>query len=142
MTKRKGDNPFLFNGDNFMIVMTKETDAKRVQEICEAEGIGYSEDIKLFTAKDKDEILGYSMYTLTDKLYVINIATPQMLWNSIGDGLFKGTLNLAIENGVNTAKIEKSLLEKLSGNIIPAEKAREEIDDCEEFLQSIKKCGR
>ena len=142
MTKRKGDNPFLFNGDNFMIVMTKETDAKRVQEICATEGVEYSENIKLFTAKDKDEILGYSMYTLTDKLYVINIATPQILWNSIGDGLFKGTLNLAIENGVNTAKIEKSLLEKLSGNIIPAEKAREEIDDCEEFLQSIKKCGR
>lgn len=125
-----------------MIVMTRETDARKVQEICLAEGIDYSEEIKLFAAKDKDEILGYSVFTLTDKLGIININTPQILWNSIGDGLFKGTLNLAIEKGVRSAKIEKSLLEKLSGNVIPAEKATETIDDCEEFLQSIKKCGR
>ena len=125
-----------------MIVMTKETSAEKIQEICFIEGIEYSENIKLFVAKDKDEILGYSIFTLADKLNMINISTPQVLWNSIGDGLFRGTLNLAIESGVNVARIEKELLEKLSGNIIPTEKVSEDIDDCEEFLQSIKKCGR
>ena len=125
-----------------MIVMTKETSVEKIQEICGIEGIDYSENIKLFVAKDKDELLGYSIFTLTDKLGMINISTPQVLWNSIGDGLFRGTLNLAVESGVNAAMIERNLLEKLSGNIIPTEKACEDIDDCEKFLQSIKKCGR
>ena len=142
MTKRKGDNPFLFNGDKIMIVMTRETDAEKVREICAAEGVGYSENTKLFVARDKDEILGYSIFEITDKLNIINISTPQILWNSIGDGLFRATLNFAVESGVKSARIDKTLLEKLSGNIIPTEKVTEEIGDCEEFLQSIKRCGR
>lgn len=124
-----------------MIVMTRETDTQKVREICALEGIDYSEDIKLFAAKDKDELLGYSLFSLTDKLTIINISTPQILWNSIGDGLFRATLNCAVENGVRSAKIEKALLKKLSGNVIPTEKVTESIDDCEEFLLSIKRCG-
>ena len=125
-----------------MIVMAKETDTNKVQEICAKEGVAYSEDIKLFVARDKDEILGYSIFSMTDKLTIIDLNTPQMLWNSIGDGLFRGTLNFAIENGVTSGKIEKTLLDKLSGNIIPTENVTQDIRDCEEFLQSIKRCGR
>ncbi len=125
-----------------MIVMTRETDTEKIKEISAKEGVDYTENIVIFAAKDKDDVLGYSIFSMKDKLYVLNVDTPQVLWNSIGDGLFRATLNFAIENGVTSGKIDKKLLEKLKGSIIPEEKATDVVDDCEKFLQDIKKCGR
>lgn len=125
-----------------MIELKKETDAEKIKEISKKEGINFSEDIKLFVAKDKEETLGYSIFEMTDKLCVLNIDTPPILWNSIGDGLFRATLNFAIESGITSGSIDEKLLEKLKGSVIPEEKLTATIDDCETFLQSIKRCGR
>lgn len=125
-----------------MIAMTKETDLEKLKVICAEEGVEYSANVLAFTAKDKEECYGYSLFFTGDKLHIINVKTPDILWNSIGDGLFRATLNYAVENKINSARIEKSLLEKLKGGIIPLEKATETIEDCEAFLQDIKKCGR
>ena len=125
-----------------MIVMTRETDIEKLREICAEQGVEYSENTIAFTANDKEECYGYSLFLTGDKLYIINVKTPAVLWNSIGDGLFRATLNYAVENKINSARIEKSLLEKLKGEIIPPEKATDTIEDCETFLQDIKKCGR
>lgn len=141
MIERKG-NPLSFLAEINMITMTKLTDAQKLREICEREGVEYTEKIMAITAVDKDEMLGYSLFLAEDKLCIINISTSPMLWNIIGDGLFRATLNFGAENGISSAKIEKNLLEKLKGNVIPSDKATENIQDCEAFLQDIKKCGR
>ena len=125
-----------------MIFMTRETDIDRLKEICAEEGVKYSANVLAFTAKDKEECYGYSLFFTGDKLHIINVKTPDILWNSIGDGLFRATLNYAVENKIASAEIEKELLEKLTGKTIPIEKATEKIEDCEAFLQDTKKCGR
>ena len=125
-----------------MITMTKETNTQKLRKICENEGVEYTEKIMAITAVDKDELLGYSLFSTEDRLCLINISTNPILWNIIGDGLFRATLNFGVENGIRSAKIEKALLERLKGNIIPSEKSTEIIEDCETFLQDIKKCGR
>ncbi len=125
-----------------MIAITREPDIKKLREICAEEGVEYSENTLAFTAKDKEECYGYSLFLTGDKLHIISVKTPDVLWNSIGDGLFRATLNYAVEKEICSASIEKNLLEKLKGGIIPHEKASETIEDCEAFLQDIKKCGR
>lgn len=125
-----------------MITMTKETNTQKLRKICENEGVEYTEKIMAITAVDKDELLGYSLFSTEDRLCLINISTNPILWNIIGDGLFRATLNFGVENGIYSAKIEKKLLERLKGSVIPPDKSTEIIEDCEAFLQDIKKCGR
>ena len=125
-----------------MIVLKRETDVESIISICKDENVEYDSNIGAFVARDKDEILGYSLFSVGESLVIVNVKTSPILWKSIGDGLFRATINFAIENGILSATIEKPLLEKLIGDIIPKEKATTVIKDCEKFLAEIKKCER
>ena len=125
-----------------MIVLKRETDVESIALICKDEKVEYSENMGAFVARDKDETLGYSLFYIGERIAIISVKTPPILWKSIGDGLFRATINFAIENGISSATIEQTLLEKLTGDIIPKEKATTNIEDCEKFLEEIKKCGK
>ncbi len=125
-----------------MIVLKRETDTESIISICKDENVEYGENIGVFVARDKDETLGYSLFSVGKSLAIINVKTLPIFWKSIGDGLFRATINFAIENGISSATIEQPLLEKLVGDIIPKEKATTNIADCEKFLEEIKRCGR
>lgn len=123
-----------------MIALTAEKNADTVAQICGKEGTPATEQTVVYTAKDKEEILGYLIFEVSDRLRMINIVTEPLLWNSLGDGLFRAGLNYACEHGISGAVIEKPLFERLKGNIIPDNIEEREIKDCEKFLQSIKRC--
>ena len=125
-----------------MIVLKKETDSTAIAKICETQGLEYNENVGAFVAKDREEILGYSLFSVKEDLTLIDIETSPILWKSIGDGLFRATINFAIENGISPVKIEDKLLEKLTGDIILKENAKPVIEDCEKFLQESKRCAR
>ena len=125
-----------------MIVLKRETDVENIISICKEENVEYADNVGVFVARDRDEILGYSLFFVGQSLAIKNVKTPLVLWKSIGDGLFRATINFAIENGISTATMEQSLLEKLTGDIIPEDKATAVVEDCEKFLEEIKRCKR
>ena len=125
-----------------MIVLKRETDVEIIESICKDENVEYGDNVGAFVARDKDEILGYSLFSVGESLEIMSVKTPPILWKSIGDGLFRATVNFAIERGISSATIREPLLEKLTGDIIPEEKATTVIADCEKFLEEIKRCGR
>ena len=125
-----------------MIVLKRENEVETILSICKDENVEYTEKMGAFVARDKDEILGYSLFCVGESLAIINVKTPPVLWKSIGDGLFRAAVNFAIESGISSATIEQPLLTKLTGDIIPKEKATTFVADCEKFLEEIKRCGR
>lgn len=79
-------------------------------------GIDFSETSGMLAAKDKNEILGYSLYTLNEKeMAVIKIVSDDLM---LFDGILRSTLHIAAERGVMRAlyadSLDKTSLEKLS----------------------------
>ncbi len=124
-----------------MIVLSVESDDTVVEALCRRAELPCTDRTKAYTAKDGEEVLGFSLFEVGEKLDFLTVETAPMLWNSIGDGLFRATVNYAIEHGICGARIEKPLLDRVRGNIVPEKAAAEQIENCEDFLLAIKRCG-
>ena len=117
--------------------LKNENDIKNFFEKCELE---YNEFSGCVTAKNGDEILGFCLYDLSDKMIIRHIEPMNDL--ALADGILRSTLHVAAEKSIMKAfyadTVPEEFFEKLQFIKDKAEKSL----DIDKLFQSCCSCGK
>lgn len=94
------------------MITLKTTDKNEAKAIFEKEGIAYTQYSDCLCAKDKDEVLGYCLFDITDGEMTIRAIEPQNDLMLL-DGVLRSTLHIAASRNIEKAVWSDKAPEKI-----------------------------
>ena len=94
------------------MITLKTTDKNEAKAIFEKEGIAYTQYSDCLCAKDKDEVLGYCLFDITDGEMTIRAIEPQNDLMLL-DGVLRSTLHIAASLNIEKAVWSDKAPEKI-----------------------------
>ena len=120
-----------------MLTLKPTNDPALIKDLCEKNGLQFSENIKAFIAENNG-ICGYSLYYIKSNFVLVEIVDV-FGDTALFDGIIRAVLNSAFLNGINIAKFENSVDEKLLYKFNFITKSDNKINSIEAFLSGCKK---
>ena len=123
-----------------MISLAPLKNIDEIKSFFEKQKLEYNEFSGCVTAKNGDEILGFCLYDLSDKMIIRHIEPMNDL--ALADGILRSTLHVAAEKSIMKAfyadTVSEEFFEKLQFIKDKAEKSL----DIDKLFQSCCNCGK
>ena len=123
-----------------MISLAPLKNIDEIKSFFEKLNLEYNEFSGCVTAKDKDEILGFCLYDLSDKMIIRHIEPMNDL--ALADGILRSTLHVATEKSIMNAFYADTMPEEFFEKLNFVKEKSEKSLDVDKLFQSCCSCGK
>ncbi len=124
-----------------MIYLAPLLDKEKTESVFKEKGIPFNEFSGCVTATVGDELLGFSLYELTDKRMTVHYIEP-ISDISLADGILRSTLHVAAEKSIMDTRYSETLPEDFLEKIGFIEDKEEKTLQINKLFQSCCNCGK